>query len=156
MSLVYAPRYGLLSSLPNTDIPLFLAIQLFASSCTTVILIPLNSASRILSINHGATHLAIASKHLGANCVTTIDPPSAATDSVVRAPYARTPKIVTVKLLHNRLGHVSTKAILAANEAGVWEDVTVRFAPSSFCIDCKVGTSRVSNRGKSPVGHANR
>jgi len=50
-----------------------------------------------------------------ANCVTTIDPPSDATDSVVRAPYARTPKIVTVELLHNRLGHVSTKAILAAN-----------------------------------------
>jgi len=91
-----------------------------------------------------------------ANCVTTIDPPSDATDSGVRASYTRTPKIVTVELLHNRLGHVSTKAILAANEAGVWEDVTVRFAPLSFCIDCKVGTSRASNRGKSPVGHANR
>jgi len=42
----------------------------------------------------------------------------------------------------------------AANEAGVWEDVTVRFAPSTFCIDCKVGTSCTSDRGKSPVGHA--
>ena len=31
-----------------------------------------------------------------ANCVTTINPPSTATDSVVRAPYARTPKIVTL------------------------------------------------------------
>ena len=58
--------------------------------------------------------------------------------------------------MHKRPGHVSTKAILAANEAGVWEDVTVRFAPSSFCIDCKVGTSRTSNRSKSPVGHATR
>jgi hypothetical protein len=75
---------------------------------------------------------------------------------VVRAQPARTPKLVTVELLHKRLGHVSTKAILAAKEAGVWEDVTVRFAPSSFCIDCKVGTSRTSNRGKSPVGHATR
>jgi hypothetical protein len=91
-----------------------------------------------------------------ANCVTTIDPPSAATDSVVRAPNARTPKIVSVELLHNCLGHVSTKAIHAANEAGVWEDVTVRFAPLLFCIYCEVGTSRASNRGKVAVGHANR
>ena len=52
------------------------------------------------------------------NCVTTINPPSAATDSVVRA-HARTPKIVTVELLHNCLGHVATKTILAANEVGV-------------------------------------
>jgi hypothetical protein len=36
---------------------LFLAFQLFASSCTTVVLIPLNSASRMLSINHGTSHL---------------------------------------------------------------------------------------------------
>jgi len=87
-----------------------------------------------------------------ANCVTTIDPPSDATDSVVRAPYARTPKSVTVELLHNRLGHVSTKAILAANEASVWEDVTVRFSPLLFCIDCKVGTSCASNRGANRPG----
>jgi hypothetical protein len=73
---------------------------------------------------------------------------------VVCAQPARTPKLVTVELLHKRLGHVSTKAILAANEAGVWEDVMIRFAPSSFCINCKVGTSCTSNRGKSPVGHA--
>jgi len=54
---------------------------------------------------------------------------------VVRAQPARTPKLVTVKLLHKRLGHVSTKAIPVANEAGLWEDVTVCFAPSSFCIN---------------------
>jgi len=97
-----------------------------------------------------------------ANCVITADSviaaaPTAAKEGktiVVRTQPARTPKLVTVELLHKRLGHVPTKAILAANEAGVWEDVTVRFAPLSFCIDCKVGTSRTSNRGKSPVGHA--
>jgi len=100
-----------------------------------------------------------------ANCVITADSvigaaaPTEAEEGktiVVRAQPPRTSKLVTVKLLHKRLGHVSTKAILAANEAGVWEDVTVRFAPSSFCIDCKVGTSRTSNCGKSPDGHATR
>jgi len=74
-----------------------------------------------------------------ANCVATIDPPSDATSSVVRALYARTPKIVTVELLHNRLGHVSTKAILATNEAGVWEDITVRFAPSFSVLIVRLG-----------------
>jgi hypothetical protein len=102
MSLVYAPRYGLLSSLPNAVIPLFLAIQLFASSCTTVVLIPLNSASRILS--QPRDHPFGYCIHASADCVTTINPPSDATDSVVRAPYAQTPKIVTVELLHTRLG----------------------------------------------------
>ena len=86
-----------------------------------------------------------------ANCVITADSvigaaaPTAAKEGKTIVVRAR--KLVTVELLHKRLGHVSTKAILAANEAGVWEDVTVRFPPSSFCIDCKVGTSRTSNRG---------
>ena len=57
-------RTTLWSVIKFAVIPLFLAIQQFASSCTTVVLIPLNSASRILSINQGTTHLVIASKHL--------------------------------------------------------------------------------------------
>ena len=57
-------RTTLWSVIKFAVIPLFLAIQRFASSCTTVVLIPLNSASRIISIIHGTTHLAIAPKHL--------------------------------------------------------------------------------------------
>jgi len=127
----------------------------------TVVLNRSNCASRIRSTSAAIIRLTPAF----ANCVITADSvigaaaPTEAEEGktiVVRAQPARTPKLVTVELLHKRLGHVSTKAILAANEAGVWEDVTVRFTPSLFCINCKVGTSRTSNRGKSPVGHATR
>jgi len=83
-----------------------------------------------------------------ANCVITANSvigPAAPTEAeegktiVVRAQPARTPKLVTVERLHKRLGHVSTKAILAANEAGVWEDVTVRFAPRHFASTTRLG-----------------
>ena len=102
MSLVYAPRYGLLSSLPNAVIPI-----IFGESTIRIIMHDGRPDSFELRLSHpfSTTGPSIWLLHPSiANCVTTIDPPYDATDSVVRAPYARSSKIVTVELLHNRLG----------------------------------------------------
>lgn len=62
---------------------------------------------------------------------------------------------IDLELLHQRLGHQSCRALLAANEANVWSDTVIRFAPDPFCISCRVGTSRTANRGHQPPVESN-
>ena len=45
---------------------------------------------------------------------------------------------------------------MAADHDDLWEDVKLRFAPASFCIDCKVATSRSAARGHKPVSEQDR
>jgi hypothetical protein len=61
-------------------------------------------------------------------------------------------KKVFLELLHRRLGHASTKTLLAAEEAGLYRDVKIEFEPTGPCLDCKIYAIRSSNRGKKPVG----
>ena len=41
-------------------------------------------------------------------------------------------KKIALELLHQRLGHRSTRSLLAGNTANVWEDVELRIDPDPF------------------------
>jgi hypothetical protein len=58
--------------------------------------------------------------------------------------------------MHQRLGHQSFQSLLAASHENLWEDVSLRFAPESFCIGCKVATRRSAARGNRPVTEPSR
>ena len=42
-------------------------------------------------------------------------------------------KEIALELLHQRLGHRSTRSLLARDTANVWEDVELRIDPYPFC-----------------------
>ena len=42
-------------------------------------------------------------------------------------------KKIALELLHQRLGHRSTKSLLAGDTENVWEDVELRIDPDPFC-----------------------
>ena len=69
-------------------------------------------------------------------------------------PASRKRKRIDLELVHRRLGHPSTKTLLAAEEADCYGDVTIGFAPTGPCIDCQIGAIRTANRGSAPVGAA--
>jgi hypothetical protein len=54
---------------------------------------------------------------------------------------------ITLERMHHRLGHVSTKAIIAGWEANIWDNFKLLFEPDKFCIGCKTAISRTANRG---------
>ena len=41
-------------------------------------------------------------------------------------------KKITLELLHQRLGHRSTRSLIAGDTANVWEDVELRIDPDPF------------------------
>ena len=58
---------------------------------------------------------------------------------------------VSLDLLHSRLGHRSTRALLAADAAEMWKDVEVKLSPDPFCTSCKIATITKRNRSKVPM-----
>jgi hypothetical protein len=42
-------------------------------------------------------------------------------------------------------------ALLAANDANVWMHANIQWEPDPFCIRCKIGAIKASNRGKARV-----
>ena len=42
-------------------------------------------------------------------------------------------KKIALELLHQRLGHISTRSLIAGDTANVWEDVELRTDPDPFC-----------------------
>lgn len=60
-------------------------------------------------------------------------------------------KRVSLELIHNRLGHVGIKSILASDEAHVWNDVNVTADSTDFCVDCKLSVIRKADRGDGEV-----
>ena len=40
---------------------------------------------------------------------------------------------IALELLHQRLGHISTRSLLAGDTANVWEYVELRIDPEPFC-----------------------
>ena len=51
-----------------------------------------------------------------------------------------TRKKIGLELIHQRLGHRSTKSLLAGDTANVWEDVELRIYPDTFCTSCKISS----------------
>ena len=49
-------------------------------------------------------------------------------------------KKIALELLHQRLGHRSTRSFLAGDTANVWEYVELRINPYPFCTSCKISS----------------
>ena len=41
-------------------------------------------------------------------------------------------KKIAIELLHQRLGYISTRSLLAGDTANVWEDIDLRIDPDPF------------------------
>ena len=47
-------------------------------------------------------------------------------------------KTIALALLHQRLGQIYTKTLLAQDTANVWEYIELRIDPDSFCTSCQI------------------
>ena len=60
-------------------------------------------------------------------------------------------KKIALELLHQRLGHRSTRSLIAGDTANVWEDVELRIDPDPFCTSCKTSSMNKKARSKLPL-----
>ena len=58
---------------------------------------------------------------------------------------------IALELLHQRLGHRSTRSLLAVDTANVWEDVELRIDPDPFCTSCQISSMNKKARSKIPL-----
>ena len=49
---------------------------------------------------------------------------------------------IALELLHQRLGHISTRSLIAGDTSNVWEDVELRLDPDPFCTSCKISSMK--------------
>ena len=59
-------------------------------------------------------------------------------------------KKISLELLHQRLGHRSTKSLLAGDTANVREDIELRIDPDPFCTSCQIYSMNTKARSKIP------
>ena len=54
----------------------------------------------------------------------------------------KNPKIkkIALELMHQRLGHRSTRSLIAGDTANVWEDAELEIDPDPFCTSCKISS----------------
>ena len=60
-------------------------------------------------------------------------------------------KKIALELLHQRLGHRSTRSLLAGDTANVWEDVVLIIHPYPFCTSCQISSMNKKARSKIPL-----
>ena len=60
-------------------------------------------------------------------------------------------KKIALELLHQRLGHRSTRSLLAGDAANVWEYVDLRTDPYPFCTSYQVSSMNKKARSKIPL-----
>ena len=60
-------------------------------------------------------------------------------------------KKIALELLHQRLGHRSTRSLLAGDTTNVWEDVELRIDPEHFFTSCKISSMKKKARSKIPL-----
>ena len=46
-------------------------------------------------------------------------------------------KKIALELLYQRLGHISTRLLLAGDTSNVWENIDLRIDPDTFCTSCQ-------------------
>ena len=51
-------------------------------------------------------------------------------------------KKISLELLHQRLGHRSTRSLLAGNTANTWEDIDLRIYPDPFLTSCQSSSKK--------------
>ena len=49
-------------------------------------------------------------------------------------------KKIALEFLHQRLGHRSTRSLIAGDTANVWEDLKLRIDPDPFCTSYKISS----------------
>ena len=60
-------------------------------------------------------------------------------------------KKIALELLHQILGHRSTRSLLAVDTENVWEDVELRIEPDLFCTSCQISSMNKKARSKTPL-----
>ena len=55
---------------------------------------------------------------------------------------------IALELLHQRIGHSSTKSMLAGDTDNVWEDVELRIDPYHFFTSCQISSMNKKARSK--------
>ena len=58
---------------------------------------------------------------------------------------------IASELLHQRLGHIYTKSLLARDTANVWEYVELRIDPYPFRTSCQKISINKNDRSKNPL-----
>ena len=53
--------------------------------------------------------------------------------------------------MHQRLGHRSTRSLLAGDTSNVWEDVELRIDPDPFGTSCQISSMNKKARSKIPL-----
>ena len=60
-------------------------------------------------------------------------------------------KKIDLELLHQILGHRSTRSLLSGDTANVWENVELRIDPDPFCTSCQISSINKKARSKIPL-----
>ena len=58
---------------------------------------------------------------------------------------------IALELMHQRLGHRSTRSLMAVDTANVWEDAELRIDPDPFLTSCKISSMNKKARSKVPL-----
>ena len=53
--------------------------------------------------------------------------------------------------MHHRLGHRSTRSLMAGDTANVWEDAELQIDADPFCTSCKISSMNKKARSKVPL-----
>ena len=53
--------------------------------------------------------------------------------------------------MHQRLGHRSTRSLIAGDTANVWEDAELKIDADPFCTSCKISSKNKKARSKLPL-----
>ena len=56
-----------------------------------------------------------------------------------------------LELLHQRLGHRSTRSLLDRDTDNVWEDIEPKINPYPFCTSCQLFSMNEKARSKNPL-----
>ena len=58
---------------------------------------------------------------------------------------------IALELMHQRLGHRSTRSLIAGDTVNVWEDAELKIYPDPFCTSCKISSMNKKARSKLPM-----
>ena len=60
-------------------------------------------------------------------------------------------KKIALELLHQRLGHRSTRLLLAGDTVNIWEDLELGIDPDPFCTSCQISSINKKARSDIPL-----
>ena len=60
-------------------------------------------------------------------------------------------KKITLELMHQRLGHRSTRSLMAGDTVNFWEDAELKIDADPFCTSCKISSMNKKARSNLPL-----